>query len=438
MKNKWLIILLVAFLIKGLVWMFITPIFQVPDENLHFGLIQYLGENNRFPAPKTSRHVSLELAKTAQAVNFNWMKSHPVWQGLPLDWQQQIKSIDFQARKTFSDYQSMGGQKLPKAYSIIGAIVYKNFSQANFLWRFYALRFLSVVLGIITVYLSYLIAEIFFKNKLLSFTVASLVAFQPMASVIFSSITYDSLSILTATTFLYLAAKFIQTTKKKFQWLALIIALAGLIVKSQLIGLSLVWLFLLTKKQLKLLPLFLVIIFILSWQDHDIRQFLLLIPEWLQGNNWHQINNYFSVYTKPLLAEVFPWYWGVFGWLEKVMPLVIYRVIKIISGLALIGIIVSRQFRRIRVLLIFSLIMALVIMVNDFFIFSQSGANFGVQGRYFLPAIPAHMILLVFGLQALISKNYHNLLAKTLIVSSLCLNLIALWTNYQYFGWLFF
>lgn len=435
MKNKWLIILLVAFLIKGLVWMFITPIFQVPDENLHFGLIQYLSENNRFPGPKTSQHVSLELAKAAQAVNFNWMKSHPVWQGLPLDWQQQIKSIDFQARKTFSDYQSMGGQKLPKAYSIIGAIVYKIFSQANFFWRFYSLRFLSVILGIITVYLSYLIAQIFFKNKLLSLAAVSLIAFQPMASVIFSSITYDSLTILTATAFLYLAVKFIKTTKKKFQWLALIVALAGLMVKSQLIGLSLAWLFLLTKKQLKFLPLFLIIFIFLGWQMHDIQEFLLIFLAWFQANNWHLVADYADVYAKPLLAEVFPWYWGVFGWLEKVMPMIVYRVIKIICGLSLIGIIISRQFRRIRFLLIFTFIMALVIMVNDFFIFSQRGANFGVQGRYFLPAISAHIILLIFGLLVLIPKNYHNLLAKALIVSSLCLNLIALWTNYQFFGW---
>lgn len=435
MKNKWLIILLVAFLIKGLVWMFITPIFQVPDENLHFGLIQYLGENNRFPAPKTSRHVSLELAKTAQAVNFNWMKSHPVWQGLPLDWQQQIKSIDFQARKTFSDYQSMGGQKLPKAYSIIGAVVYKIFSRADFFWRFYSLRFLSVIFGLITVYLTYLITLSFFKRPALALSAAAAVAFHPMASVIFSSITYDSLTILTATAFLYLAVKFIKTTKKKFQWLALIVALAGLMVKSQLIGLSLAWLFLLTKKQLKFLPLFLIIFIFLGWQMHDIQEFLLIFLAWFQGNNWHLVADYADVYVKPLLAEVFPWYWGVFGWLEKVMPLVVYRVIKIICALSLIGIIISRQFRRIRFLLIFTFAMVLVIMVNDFFIFSQRGANFGVQGRYFLPAVTAHMILLIFGLLVLIPKNYHNLLAKALIVSSLCLNLIALWTNYQFFGW---
>ena len=435
MKNKWLVILLVLALIKSLVWMLMTPIFQVPDENLHFGLIQYLGENNRFPAPKTSRHVSLELAKTAQAVNFNWMKSHPVWQGLPLDWQQQIKSIDFQARKTFSDYQSMGGQKLPKAYSIIGAIVYKIFSQADFFWRFYSLRFLSVIFGLITAYLTYLIALSFFKRPALALSAAVAVAFHPMASVIFSSITYDSLTILTATAFLYLAVKFIKTTKKKFQWLALIVALAGLMVKSQLIGLSLAWLFLLTKKQLKFLPLFLIIFIFLGWQMHDIQEFLLIFLAWFQANNWHLVADYADVYAKPLLAEVFPWYWGVFGWLEKVMPLVVYRVIKIICALSLIGIIISRQFRRIRFLLIFTFVMALVIMVNDFFIFSQRGANFGVQGRYFLPAVTAHMILLIFGLLVLIPKNYHNLLAKALIVSSLCFNLIALWTNYQFFGW---
>ncbi len=428
MKNKWLVILLVLALIKSLVWMLMTPIFQVPDENLHFGLIQYLGENNRFPGPKISQNVSLELAKTAQAVNFNWMKSHPVWQGLSLDWQQQIKSIDFQARKTFSDYQSMGGQKLPKAYSIIGAIVYKIFSQANFFWRFYSLRFLSVIFGLITAYLTYLIALSFFKRPALALSASAAVAFHPMASVIFSSITYDSLTILTATAFLYFAVKFIQTKKKKFQWLSLIVALAGLTVKSQLIGLSLAWLFLLTRKQFKFLPLFLIIFIFLGWQMHDIQEFLLIFLAWFQGNNWHLVADYAADYAKPLLAEVFPWYWGVFGWLEKVMPLIIYRAMKIICGLSLIGIIISRQYRRLKFLLILTVIMAVVVFANDFFIFSQRGSNFGVQGRYFLPAISAQMILLTFGLSKFIPP-------KILIGLSLLFNLIALWTNYQFFGW---
>jgi len=429
MKNKWLVIILVFALIKSLVWMLLTPIFQVPDENLHFGLIQYLGENNRFPALKTSRHVSLELAKVAQAVNFNWMKSHPVWQGLPLDWQQQIKSINFQARKTFSDYQSMGGQKLPKAYSITGAIVYKIFSRADFFWRFYSLRFLSVIFGLITVYLTYLIALNLFKRPALALSAAVAVAFHPMASVIFSSVTYDSLAILASTVFLYWAVKFIQTKKKKFQWLALIIALFGITIKSQLIGLSIVWLFLLTKKQLKFLPLFFIIFIFLGWQMHDIQEFLLVFLAWFQANNWHQVNNYLSVYAKPLMAEVFPWYWGVFGWLEKVMPLIIYRIMKIICALSLIGILISRPYRRLKFLLILTIVMAAVVFVNDFFIFSQRGSNFGVQGRYFLPAVSAQMILLIFGLSKFIPP-------KILIGLSLLLNLIALWTNYQFFGWI--
>ena len=436
MKNKWLVLLLCLAFIKGIIWLCLTPIFQAPDENVHFGMIQYLGETGHTPGSRNGSVASGEVVAVGKIVNFNWMKSHPVWQGLPRNWVEQIKALDSSLKSEFVSDVDQGGQKLPKGYFLTGAAVYKIFANQNFFWRFYALRLLSVIFGIITVYLSFLIAEIFFKNKILSLAAASLIVFQPMASVIFSSITYDSLAILTATVFLYLAVKFIQTKKKKFQWLALVIALAGLMVKSQLIGLGLAWLFLLTKKQFKFLPLFLLIFIFLSWQVHDIRQFLLLIPEWSRENNWHQIGDYLTVYSKPLLAEVFPWYWGVFGWLEKTMPLLVYRIIKIICLTSLIGLIVSRQYKRIRFFLIFVLIMALVIFANDFFIFSQRGSNFGVQGRYFLPAISAQMILLVFGLTALMPKKYHNLLAKILIVLSILLNLIALWTNYQFFGWI--
>lgn len=165
MKNKWLIILLVAFLIKGLVWLFITPIFQVPDENVHFSLIQYIAENNRYPGARNADIVSREIVSVGKIVRFNWMISHPVWQGVESDWQMRIKTLDKRLKTQFGSFENQGGQKLPKAYFVLGAAVYKVIINQNFLWRFYALRFLSVILGLITVYLSYLIAQFFFQKQ---------------------------------------------------------------------------------------------------------------------------------------------------------------------------------------------------------------------------------------------------------------------------------
>lgn len=445
MKNKALVILLVAVFIKSIVWMLATPIFQAPDENVHFGMIQYIGENKRHPGPRNNRIISKELVAVGKIVKFNWMSSHPVWQGLEPGWRTKIKQIKPNLRSEFGAFKNQGGQKLPQLYFWLNFPLYRLFINQNFLIRFYALRTFSVILSLITVYLVFRLSQFVFSNRSLSLAVASLVAFQPMNSTIFSSITYDSLAVLIATFFLYLSLKFIKTRQGKYQVFALIVALFALTVKTQLIGLLLVWPLLLKKSQKKWLLVFTAGLVVLAGFK-DYAEIVNQAFIWLQsGQVFNQISRYLAVNLKALLAEVFPWYWGVFGWLEKVMPLAVYRILKIIIGLSLIGL--SKYFylqikkrsksiehRLIKFLIVFSLILAAVVFINDFFIFIRTDMRFGVQGRYLLPAISAHMILLVFGLTQLVAKSFHQLLVRLVIVFAVILNFIGLYSLYQFFG----
>jgi hypothetical protein len=427
-KNKLLIILLLLAFFKGLIWAFITPIFQAPDENTHFGLIQFIGETNHHPGPRNGDITSKELIAVGKIVNFNWIESHPVWQGLKSNWVQQILSLESNLKNQFTHQKNQGGQKLPRLYYWLNYPIYKLFFGQNFLIRFYALRGFSVVLGVFTVYLVYLIAKLFFANGRLALAAAFLVGFQPMASLIFSSITYDSLAILVSTLFIYFCIKFFKTKQTKFQVWALLVALVALTVKTQLIGLVLSWPLLLKKSQRKYLLFFLLGLILLARikeYGDTLKRAYLSLPS-LQI--FKGLSQYLAIYAKAFLAEIFPWYWGVFGWLEKTMPLWVYRILKIITGFSFIGLLRSAKK-------LFSVIMAGVIFVNDFFIFTRTGTQFGVQGRYFLPAIAAHMILLVFGLTQLIPLKWHKQLAIAIIFGSFGLNLIGLYTLYQYFGW---
>ena len=152
-KNKLLTALLILVFFKGLVWGFITPIFQSPDENVHYGMIQYLGENNRHPGTKNGQIVSQELIQVGNIVNFNWMASHPVWQGLERNWIDKINQLDSGLKKQFTDKVKQGGQKLPGLYYWCLYPVYKLFQNSNFFIRFFILRFVSVILSILIVYL---------------------------------------------------------------------------------------------------------------------------------------------------------------------------------------------------------------------------------------------------------------------------------------------
>lgn len=452
MAKKLLILFLILVFLKGIVWMLLTPIFQVPDENTHFGMIQYLAENNRHPGPRNPNHVSKELALVGEIVNFNWMSSHPVWQGIESGWTKKIAALDQNLKKEFGSFKNQEGQKLPTLYFWLSVPIYKIFSSNNFLIRFYALRLLSVCLSVATAGIAFVTAKLIFKSALASIAVMVLVGFQPMYSFISGGVTYDVAAIFIASLFTYFSLKFLLHRRRRDIILSGLLAVIGLLVKTQLIALWFILLFLLPKLYRRLIFISGLLIFFtlyyfrsITWPAwfyyftgfKDFTVLTKILFKWLNsGSPVNQVFQYFAQNGRILWAEVFPWYWGVFGWLEKTMPLFIYRILKIICGISLLGLIKkmrSKRFPLINFLLIFSLIQAGVIFMNDFFIFTLNQIRFGIQGRYFLPAIVAHMCLLIFGLQAIIPVKYHQRLYQVIIGLALLLNLAGLYSLYQYF-----
>lgn len=426
MKNKWLLLLLVLTFIKGTVWVILTPIFQVPDENVHWGMVQFVAEKLKI-ATKKDIVTSAELSAVAQIIRFNWVESHPVWHGFEENWVEKLNQISNQTKSEFVLQEKQGGHKLAPLYYWLGGSVYRLLFNQSFLVRFYASRFLSVILSLATVYLSFLTARVFFKPNL-SLAVAFMVAMQPMYSVISSAVTYDAGAVLAATVFIYLSLLFIKTKKTKWLWLSLLVSIIGITIKYQLVALLAAWVFLLNKKQLKYL-LILPAAAVILWRLRPFQQLFDTLP------TFSDFTGYFTANWRSLWAEVFPWYWGVFGWLEKTMPLWVYRILKIITGLSLIGLLRTKLNRQVIYLIIVTFVLAMVIFINDFLIFAQRGSGFGVQGRYFIPAITADMILLVLGLSQLVKPKKEKMLVRFIIIGSIGLNLIGLYSLHQYFGW---
>ena len=472
MKNKFLTILMVLALIKGIVWMVMTPIFQVPDEGSHFSIVQFISGVGRRPHPRREVVTSEELIAVSKTVGFNWQINHPVWQRYTDDWQKQINQIPGEWRNSFIKNQYLTSLKRPPLYYWLATPFYLIFKSQPFLFRFFSVRFLSVLISLVIGYFSFQIAKLIFKRKDLALAVSGLVIFQPMLSFVSSGVHYDSLAILIATIFLYLGAKYLQTKKKKYLNLSLLISLLGLLVKPDLIVLILMYPFLLPKRRLKIIIPVGLGIFVLLTQLSPLLNavikggnplvnkliYLINLNEYSENINglsrslfsgqiFRQLVDYFQTTWQMHLAQVFPWYWGVFGWLETVMPAVVYQVIKIVILVSLIGwlMFIYQQIKKpsfskstVKVIrfLFFSAIVHLgLVVLNDFKSFTDRGINYGIQGRYLLPFISVHMILLVIGLSQLISKKHYQRLAGLLIIASMALNLIGLSSLYQYFGW---
>lgn len=470
MKNNGLTVLLIVLFLKSLVWLFLTPIFQVPDEPSHFSIVQYINHQGKRPHPRRESPSSLEILKVSEVVNFNWQITHPVWQKYQDSWHQSIKDIPHTDRSEFTRNHFLTSLKRPPLYYYLATPFYLIFKSSPFLLRFFSVRFFSLLLGLLTAYFTYKASKLVFKDNHLPLATASLVGFQPLLSFIGISVHYDPLAVFVTTAFSYSFLKFLKTKTKKYFRLSSLISLLGLLTRPDLIVLLTIMGIFSFRNKLKPLGLGLATFIGLSFlfpflnqlfKNAQLSTYLDKIIYTVNLNEYSskarglvkllssnqiftKLINYFSVNLKPTLAQVFPWYWGVFGWLEKTMPNITYSALKILILLSLAGFVKMlfqktklTKFTKLSLLFLISLssVHLLAVTFNDFITFASSGQIFGFQGRYLLPAILSHMLLLVFGLSKLVPKNKHKLLAYSLIILAITLNLVGLYSAYQYFGW---
>ncbi len=481
MRNNLVYFIAALIIIKSFLWLFAIPIFQSPDEANHFAYVQRVAETGNRSDPRNVKIVSSELLKVARILNFNWGKSHPVWQEYQENWQEKIEEIPFNDRKEFIPKTSLPSgisrsYKNPPLYYSLAACFYRFFYLANFLYRFFTVRFFSLLISLFTVFLAYRIGILLFgeKGKLMAISLATLVAFQPSFSFMTASINNDVLLIFLATVFIYFGLKVIKEEKKELLFFAFLTIIFGLFVKPQFLIFLFIFPLLWRKKAKRGVLVTLVTFFtilIIAYFFFGILERMVVkqgrCPAFLNrlrfqvafgqyldlfsfffsqirnGQVFKQISSYFSSTKEFYLNNLFPWYWGVFGWLEVTMPLVVYRILKIICGLGIIGLArwfylyfkrrKTFQFRSAVFLLATILIYFLGLVFNDFKVFVDTGKAFGLQGRYFIPIITAQMALLLLGLKTLVPEKFEKILSLFLIAGSIALNAVGFWTMYSYF-----
>lgn len=473
MKLKLISFLLFLALIKAILWAGITPIFQIPDEPSHFSLIQTIAETGKKPHPRAEKKTPVEILKVSEIINFNWQINHPVWQGYQSNWQQKITNLP-KDQRSITDYNKhQTSLKRPPLFYYLATPIYLMVKNQSFLIRFFSLRAFSILISLVSILLAFKTSKLLFKQIYLALAITSLVAFQPTFSFITSGVHYDPLAIFIATLFLYLSIKFIKTKQSLLLKLNFLVLVSGLLIKPDLIVLALVYPFLLPKNKLKIFAItglalisgfaifyhyfYLLIkssssapiadkfLYLINLNEYS-QQASFFVSSFFSRKIFGQLVQYLSSSWQTTLAQVFPWYWGVFGWLEKTMPTISYSIIKLITVLSLTGwlkyfltnsknkILTKFQKQSLSFLILTSIAHFALVFLNDFITFASSGRYFGVQGRYFLPMISAHMILLVFGLTQFIPKKFYPIFSLLIILLSLTLNLVGFYSLINYFG----
>jgi len=155
----------------------VTPIWQIPDEIAHYAFVEYFAKNNNIPVM------------------------------IP----------------AYVEYFQ------PPVYYVLQGIILKPFLSSSIIMQVHVLRLLSIVFGVLTVFMTYKIAKLLFpKNESLILISTSFVAFLPSFMNMNAGITNDNMSNFMAALIIFMMLKIIysKTSYKYYAFMGVVCGIA--------------------------------------------------------------------------------------------------------------------------------------------------------------------------------------------------------------------
>jgi 4-amino-4-deoxy-L-arabinose transferase-like glycosyltransferase len=229
----------VAFL-NVLIWTFVIPPFQVPDEISHFGYVQYLAEVGRPPSQGPIGQYSPQEQDTLDALSFAVVAGHGAQRGIMDSVEEQGLREELAATASpVGEGGSSSATDQPPLYYALESIPYLLSPSREILARLELMRVLSALMAALTVLCIYMFLRELLPGSPWTWTVGALVvAFQPMFCFIGAGVQGDNLLFLaSAATFLGLARAFRRGLSTKRAALIGLVTVAGLLAKLTFIAL---------------------------------------------------------------------------------------------------------------------------------------------------------------------------------------------------------
>lgn len=435
-----LALILAAFFFKGVFLAALFPMFEGQDEARHYNTIQYIlqPENiEKTDEKKISRNnkifadynFSEEILKTGTLAGTDIVRGESYNKTGYSDSYQGKNEPEINERKwqpyNYAKYPDIVPARAQFFHKLASGIE-KAFSEQNILIRFYLIRLFSVLLGTAVVLFSYLIAKTIGFAPKHSLLLATIISFQPRLSIYFTSINYDALFILFFVIFTYAA---VLTLKKGLNWKTLVLltasTLLGILAKPTgailLVAFAILTAFFgyekikTMSKNVKLFSFFVSLI--------AIALFSVFLERYIPNGSYapqsvlSSAGEYLSK-TLPLGKLVSPseTYWGALEWTSSGIVENAVYLIWVIQFFAAAGIVIflfSKKYHSeflpekkyvISLLIMIALLQA-GIRFADWSLFQTLGRiETGLPGRYFLPNIAAHIILVFVGIGVLVEK----------------------------------
>ncbi len=402
-------LLLIAFTLAGLLYLWSVPLFEAPDESYHFAFADYISRNRALPL-----QVPGEKTPWGQEGS-----QPPLYYILVATLISPFDTSDLPGHMRFNPHAIVGD---PSAVDNRNIFLHDHPAPPlrDSVLAVYVARVFSLLLACGSVAAVWLAAREFAaltgeNSARLATLAAGLVAFNPQFLFISASVNNDNLVTLLASLAIWqmLAMLRVGLDLRRSIILALLLALATMAKLSGLllyapVGLAALWLTRRSNSYRELLRLVLlagVIWLVLAgpWYARN----LSLYGEFTGSQTMLDVVGRRSAPSlETMLTEEFRGlrysYWGIFGWFNVFSPAPFYLVMDLVTLVAVAGLLLQAwQRRRQPTSLVPTALLTLCLALFAIALVLWTRQTAATQGRLLFPASAASMTLLAFGLQKL-------------------------------------
>ncbi|PJF31918.1 MAG: hypothetical protein CUN51_02965 [Candidatus Thermofonsia Clade 1 bacterium] len=340
-------LILIAYVLFALLYSVVTPLLEASDELWHYPMVQYIATNG-FSLPV--QQAGVETAWRQEG------SQPPLYYFLAAALTFAFDTSNLPAIRYINPHADIG-LVLPDRNANMTIHTAARNGSSGTVWAIYLSRWLSVALGALTVWLTYLLArELFPQREGIALLSMATVAFNPMFLFISASVNNDNLSNMLATALLVSIARLIKRQDAPpLRELILIGVLsgAGMLAKFN-IGF--------------LLPIIALVLALKAWQLRSLQTFVvgaavtggltILISAWWYVRNWQLygdptgLNVFLDIVGRraipanaaQLWAERHTFlmsYWGFFGGVNVPFADFIYTVFNLIAAVCAGGLLLN-------------------------------------------------------------------------------------------------
>ncbi len=427
-----MIFVFLLILVKSLVWAFVVPVFQTPDEQAHFAQLQWYAEKRNFTLDY--KNLSLEVATAEELLGTrrdqfgnNKYTYHPEYKNNAV-----VPVMPLSARTIYVDNEAAG---YPPLYYVLSMPFYFSVYNQGLTDRIFASRLLPILLNLALALVAYKIGKIVWSDNLFALALAVLVTFQPMVSFVSAGIHPDNLlNLLYSVGILLLLLILKNGVKTKYLLFLALVFFLGLETKILMVFFLPVAVAVVLWRRFPVLAVAVLIApvaaFIFRWP-------LPYMPVVTPASPLAKMDlgEYLRFRGPKTLFEMWPWYWGVFKWLGVTLPPLVMKIITRFVLLAGIGLIIRLwrktgfEFKALVFFLLSTVFYFLYLIFWDWRLMQSIGFSQGLQGRYLFTNIVPQMALILSGLTVI--KRFEKVATVVLMVGMVALNLVALYTVFQ-------